>query len=81
MADTVVVCASCPEKFHDEAAQLCAGSGMLKAFGKSGDMVNSLSGKDWVAKWEAKVVTCVVTAVRLVGAQKARILCVEGGER
>lgn len=80
MADTVVVCASCPEKFHDEAAQLCAGSGMLKAFGKSGDMVNSLSGKDWVAKWEAKVVTCVVTAVRLVGAQKARILCVEGGK-
>mmetsp|Transcript_61907 Transcript_61907/g.145072 ORF Transcript_61907/g.145072 Transcript_61907/m.145072 type:complete len:462 (-) Transcript_61907:154-1539(-) len=80
MSDTVVVCASCPEKFHDEAAQLCAGSGMLKAFGKSGDMVNSLSGKDWVAKWEAKVVTCVVTAVRLVGAQKARILCVEGGK-
>ena len=32
-----------------------------KAFGKAGDMVNVKSGKDWIPKWEAKVVMATVT--------------------
>jgi len=73
------VCASCPESFHDEASKICLSRGIQKAFGKAGDMVNSLSGKDWVAKWEAKVVTAVVTKATTLGSSSARIICIAGG--
>jgi len=80
VADAVVVCASCPERFHDQAVEICSRRGIHKAFGKTGDMLNSLTGKDWVAKWETKVVMTVVTAVRCLKVSRARILCIEGGK-
>jgi len=74
------VCASCPEAFHDEVAALCRQHGIQKAFGKAGDMVNSLSGKDWIPKWEAKVVMATVTKAQTMGAEKALIICIAGGK-
>ncbi|CAE8635818.1 unnamed protein product [Polarella glacialis] len=41
--------------------------------------VNSLSGKDWIPKWEAKVVMATVTKAQTLGASKALILCIAGG--
>jgi hypothetical protein len=43
-------------------------------------MVNSLSGKDWIPKWEAKVVMATVTKAQTMGVNKALILCVSGGK-
>ncbi|CAK0850523.1 unnamed protein product [Prorocentrum cordatum] len=74
------VCASCPEAFHDEVAALCRQHGIQKAFGKAGDMVKSLSGKDWIPKWEAKVVMATVTKAQTMGAEKALIICIAGGK-
>ena len=50
-----LVCASCPEAHHDEVTAICMKSGIQKAFGKAGDMVDSLSPGSWLGKWEAKV--------------------------
>ncbi|CAE8648488.1 unnamed protein product [Polarella glacialis] len=77
--DEAKICASCPEALHDEVSQLCRQHGIQKAFGKAGDMVNSLSGKDWIPKWEAKVVMATVTKAQTLGASKALILCIAGG--
>jgi len=74
------ICASCPEAFHDRASELCRRHGIQKAFGKAGDMLNSLSGKDWVPKWEAKVVMATVTKAQTMGVDKALILCIAGGK-
>jgi len=79
MAEAVVV-ASCPEIHHDEVAAACRQVGFQKAFGKLGDMVDSLSGKDWVAKWEAKVVMATVTKAETLGTARAKILCLQGGK-
>ena len=76
-----LVCASCPEAFHDEVADLCRQHGVQKAFGKAGDMVNDLSGKDWIPKWEAKVVMAVVTKAQTLGVSSAAILCISGGRQ
>jgi len=78
MAEAGVV-ASCPEAYHDHISQACKALGLQKAFGKTGDMVNDLSGRDWVAKWEAKVVMAVVTKAQTMGATKAKIICLRGG--
>lgn len=43
-------------------------------------MVNSLSGKDWVPKWEAKVVMATVTKAQTLGLKKALIICIAGGK-
>ena len=51
-----------------------------KAFGKAGDMVNVLSGKDWIPKWEAKVVMATVTKAHTLNSNKALILCIAGGK-
>ena len=75
-----VICASCPEKFHDQVAELCLKHQIQKAFGKAGDMVNSLSGKDWIPKWEAKVVMATVTKTQTLQTNKALILCIAGGK-
>lgn len=75
----VVVCASCPVKHHDEALRICNHCNIQKAFGKAGDMVDKLSGKDWISKWEAKVVMTVVTSVNILRADRAHIFCIEGG--
>mmetsp|Transcript_7341 Transcript_7341/g.19744 ORF Transcript_7341/g.19744 Transcript_7341/m.19744 type:complete len:509 (+) Transcript_7341:127-1653(+) len=75
-----MVCASCPEAFHDRAYELCKQHGIQKAFGKAGDMVNSLSGRDWIPKWEAKVVMATVTKAQTIGAKKALIICIAGGK-
>mmetsp|Transcript_28674 Transcript_28674/g.66468 ORF Transcript_28674/g.66468 Transcript_28674/m.66468 type:complete len:431 (-) Transcript_28674:100-1392(-) len=74
-----VVCASCPETFHDRVAELCLQHQVQKAFGKAGDMVNGLSGKDWIPKWEAKVVMATVTKAQTLKSNKALILCIAGG--
>lgn len=50
------VCASCPEAHQDTVSRLCLQHKIQKAFGRTGDMLDSLSGKDWIPKWEAKVV-------------------------
>ena len=75
-----VVCASCPEAYHDQVARLCLEHGVQKAFGRAGDMVNSLAGKDWIPKWEAKVVMATVTKAQTLQTNKALILCVAGGK-
>ena len=69
-----VVCASCPESYHDRVAELCLQHQVQKAFGKAGDMVNALSGKDWIPKWEAKVVMATVTKAQTLNSNKALIL-------
>ena len=76
-----LVCASCPEAFHDEVAELCRRHGIQKAFGKAGDMVNDLAGRDWIPKWEAKVVMAVVTKAQTLGVSNATILCISGGRQ
>ena len=75
-----VVCASCPEIYHDRVAELCLQHQVQKAFGKAGDMVNGLSGKDWIPKWEAKVVMATVTKAQTLNSNKALILCIAGGK-
>lgn len=73
------VCASCPEAFHDQVTAICRSNGIQKAFGKTGDMLDSLKGHDWVAKWEAKVVMATVTKAQTLGSAQARIICIAGG--
>ena len=51
-----------------------------KAFGKAGEMVKVKSGKDWIPKWEAKVVMATVTKAKTLKANKARILYIAGGQ-
>ena len=51
-----------------------------KAFGKAGDMVNVESGKDWIPKWEAKVVMATVTKAKTLKSNKAQILYIAGGK-
>ena len=44
-------------------------------------MVNVLSGKDWIPKWEAKVVMATVTKAKTLKSNiKAPILCIAGGK-
>ena len=75
-----VVCASCPETYHDRVAELCLQHQIQKAFGKAGDMLNKLSGKGWIPKWEAKVVMATVTKAQTLNTNKALILCIAGGK-
>eukprot|EP00927_Polykrikos_kofoidii_P054326 TRINITY_DN48754_c0_g1_i1.p1 TRINITY_DN48754_c0_g1~~TRINITY_DN48754_c0_g1_i1.p1 ORF type:complete len:492 (-),score=71.14 TRINITY_DN48754_c0_g1_i1:220-1521(-) len=42
-------------------------------------MVDSLAGRDWIPKWEAKVVMAMVTKVQTLGSSRARLICIEGG--
>ena len=49
-----VVGTSCPESYHDRVAEFCLQHQVQKAFGKAGDMVNALSGKDWIPKGKPK---------------------------
>lgn len=79
MAEAVIV-ASCPEVHHDEVAQACRSVGFQKAFGRMGDMLDSLSGTDWAAKWEVKVVMATCTLAGALRARKAKILCIQGGK-
>ena len=51
-----------------------------KAFGKAGDMVNVKSGKDWIPKWEAKVVMATVTKAKTLKSNKALTLNIAGGK-
>ena len=51
-----------------------------KAFGKAGDMVYALSGKDWIPKCEAKVVMATGTKAQTLKSNKALIICVVGGK-
>lgn len=78
-ATEAVIVASCPQAHQEYVAAVCKASKFQKAFGKAGDMVDSLSGKDWVAKWEAKVVMATVTKAQTLDCRKALILCIAGG--
>ena len=75
-----VVCASCPETYHDRVAELSLQHQIQKAFGKAGDMLNKLSRKGWIPKWEAKVVMATVTKAQTLNTNKALILCIAGGK-
>lgn len=41
--------------------------------------MDSLSGNDWIAKWEAKVVMAAVTKAQTMGATRIKIMCIQGG--
>ena len=43
-------------------------------------MVNGKSGKDWIPKWEAKVVMATVTKAKTLKSNKARVLYTAGGK-
>ena len=43
-------------------------------------MVNVKSGKDWIPKWEAKVVMATVTKAKTLKSNKAHILYIAGGK-
>ena len=43
-------------------------------------MLNKLSGKGWIPKWEAKVVMATVTKAQTLNTNKALILCIAGGK-
>ena len=43
-------------------------------------MVNAISGKGWIPKWEAKVVMAAVTKAQTLNSNKALILCIAGGQ-
>ena len=77
----VVVVASCPSTHHDEALAICrAHQNVAKAFGQQGDMVDMLSGDDWVAKWEAKVVSTAATLCDAFAVSRVTIICIHGGK-
>ena len=43
-------------------------------------MVNVKSGKDWIPKWEVKVVMATVTKAKTLKFNKAQILYIAGGK-
>ena len=73
-----VVCASCPETYHDRVAELCLQHQGQKAFRKAGDTLNKRRGKGWIPNWEAKVVMATVTKAQTLNTNKARFLCIAG---
>ncbi len=74
-----LVCASCPEQYHDEMVRACVQLGIIKAFGKSGDMINKLDGSEWIPKWQARVVQAVSQAAAIPGVKRVKIICIKGG--
>ena len=76
-----IVVASCPEDLHDEVMDMCDQFHYAKTFGKKGDMVDDLDGKDWLAKWEAKCVLGAVTKAKDMRANHVKIICIQGGSR
>ncbi len=74
-----LVCASCPEHHHDEMVRLCVQLEIIKAFGKSGDMINKLDGAQWIPKWQARVVQAVSQAAAIPGVKRVKIICIKGG--
>jgi hypothetical protein len=74
------VCASCPEDYQDAVTAICLERGIQKAYGRSGDMVNGLSGKDWIPKWQSKVVLAAVTKANTLNSSRVIIVCIEGGK-
>ena len=49
-----VVCTSCPESYQERVAEFCLQHQVQRALEKAGDMVNALSGKDWIPKGKPK---------------------------
>ena len=80
MSIEAIVCASCPEHLQGDVTAICKDYGIQKAFGKPGDMIDSLKGKDWVPKWQAKVVMAVVTKAQTLNLNRAKIICIMGGK-
>lgn len=79
MSGVALICASCPEAKQDQVTRICQAHKIQKAFGRSGDMVDSLSGKDWVGKWQAKVVSAAVTCTSLLALKRVKLVCIQGG--
>ena len=71
-----VVCTSCPGSFQDRVAEFCLQHQVKRAFGKAGEMVNAQGGKEWIPKWEAKVVMAMVTKAQTLNLNKALGLCI-----
>ena len=76
----VVVCASCPQTYHDRVAELCLQHQVQKVFRKTDDTLNKRKGKSWIPKWEAKVGMATVTKAQMLNTNKARILCLAGNK-
>mmetsp|Transcript_8025 Transcript_8025/g.10370 ORF Transcript_8025/g.10370 Transcript_8025/m.10370 type:complete len:233 (+) Transcript_8025:33-731(+) len=80
-----LVVASAPECHQDELISIMKtyqkdqGIYMQKAFGRAGDMVDTLDGNGWVGKWQTKVVMAVATMVNMNQCTSAIIFCIEGG--
>ena len=79
MRQIALVCASCPESRHDSVTKICQAYKIQKAYGRSGDMVDTLSGKDWVGKWQSKVVMASVTLARTLSVNRVKLICLQGG--
>ena len=75
------VCASCPEIHQNMLTDICQATGIQKAFGKAGDMINDLKGKDWIPKWQAKVVMASVTKAQTLNCKHIKIICIAGGDQ
>jgi len=58
---------------------MCKAHNIAKAFGKAGDMIDSLTGGSWMMKWQIRVVQAVVTQAAFMGTNRAKIFCIAGG--
>jgi hypothetical protein len=75
-----VIVASCPEVHQDKVTEICRVKDFQKAYGRAGDMVDILKGKDWVGKWQAKVVAAAITKAQSMKVNRVKIICIEGGK-
>jgi hypothetical protein len=80
MALDAVIIASCPDAHQDKVTEICKVKNFQKAYGRAGDMVNDLKGKDWVGKWQAKVVMAAITKAQSMKVNRVKIICIEGGK-
>jgi hypothetical protein len=75
-----VIVASCPESRQILVTEICKRKNFQKAYGRSGDMVDSLKGRDWMGKWQAKVVMPSITKAQSLNTRRIKIICIEGGK-
>ena len=74
-----VVCASCPETYHDRIAELCLRHQVQKAFGKA-VYIERTKWKRLGSRREAKVVMATVIKAQTLKSNKALILGIAGGK-
>ena len=74
-----VVCASCPETYHNRIAELCLRHQVQKAFGKA-VYIERTKWKRLGSRREAKVVMATVIKAQTLKSNKALILGIAGGK-